>query len=241
MAIVDVFFLIVLFVVQPLQGGYAWRRLMREIEAGRTPNRLALYAQTGIVEWIALGVLLAFWALLGRPWAWLGIHAQTGFGFTVALLVALALMAGFVFSAARMGRLGAAERREVRESLGDLRHFLPQTDRELKGFFALSVTAGVVEELLYRGFVLWALSQWMPLWSAVLVSSVAFGLAHSYQGVGGMLRTGLVGLAFALLFIGSGSIWLPIVFHALFDIVQGMQLRGLFRDGPALARPDGAG
>ncbi len=50
-----------------------------------------------------------------------------------------------------------------------------------------------------------------------------------------MLRTGAVGFVFALLFLGSGSIWLPIVFHALFDIVQGVQIREIVRDRPVLA------
>jgi membrane protease YdiL (CAAX protease family) len=64
----------------------------------------------------------------------------------------------------------------------------------------------------------------------VLVSSVAFGLAHSYQGLGGIMRTGLVGLAFGALFVFSGSIWLPIVGHILVDVLQGRQLREIYRD-----------
>ena len=72
---------------------------------------------------------------------------------------------------------------------------------------ALSITAGVVEEIVYRGFVLWYLANFMPLWAALLLSSVFFGLGHSYQGKSGALRTGLVGLVFAILYVMSGSIW----------------------------------
>lgn len=141
----------------------------------------------------------------------------------------------------RSRRATAEQKRATREALGDLLPFLPQDDRDLRTFFALSVTAGVVEELLYRGFALWALAQWMPLWAAVLLSSAAFGLAHSYQGTSGMLRTGAIGLLFAVLFLASGSIWLPMLFHALFDVLQGEQIRELFRERDAGPGADAAG
>ena len=82
---------------------------------------------------------------------------------------------------------------------------------------------------MYRGFVLWYLGQFMPLWAAVIVSSVAFGLGHSYQGASGALRCGLIGLAFAVFYIVTGSIWLPIIAHVVLDILQGMMLFELFR------------
>jgi membrane protease YdiL (CAAX protease family) len=69
----------------------------------------------------------------------------------------------------------------------------------------------------------------MPLWGAVIVSSIFFGLGHSYQGVNGAVRTGLIGLAFAILYVGTGSIWIPIVVHALLDILQGGMILETFR------------
>jgi membrane protease YdiL (CAAX protease family) len=70
----------------------------------------------------------------------------------------------------------------------------------------------------------------MPLWGAVIVSSLIFGLGHEYQGVAGIMRTGLVGLLFAVLYVSSGSIWIPIIGHVLFDILQGKTILELFRD-----------
>lgn len=231
----DVLFLLLLFVVQPVTGRMGWNRLLRRVAAGQPPKRPVLYAHTALVEWLALAVLAAFWVLLDRPWAWLGVHGAAGPGFYVTLAVGVVALLALALSAHRTRRLGAPARREARASFGDLGHFLPQTDRELRAFFGLSVTAGVVEELLYRGFALWALSLWMPLWLAVLLSSLAFGLAHGYQGAGGMLRTGALGLVFALMFLASGSIWVPIVLHVLVDVVQGVQIRELYRDAPGVA------
>ena len=71
----------------------------------------------------------------------------------------------------------------------------------------------------------------MPLWAALVLSSVFFGLGHSYQGKSGAVRTGLVGLVFAILYVVSGSIWLPIIGHAVFDILQGKMILELLRKG----------
>ena len=226
----DLTFLLVLFVIQPLYGRRAWLKLQREIAAGDHPDRVVLYRQTMLGQWAGFFVLLVGWWFLGRPYEALGLHGDMSTGFAVTAVLGLAALTLLGVLAFRLRYASVEEKSAQREKLGDLVPFLPQDDRDLRSFFALSVTAGVVEELLYRGFVLWVLAQWMPLWAAVLLSSIAFGLAHSYQGAGGMLRTGLMGLLFAGLFVASGSIWLPMLFHALFDIVQGVQIRELFRE-----------
>ncbi len=225
----DIGFLLVLFLVQPWYGRRAWVKLQASIAAGEPVNRVLIYAQTMAVQWAVFLLLLAGWWFLERPFAWLGVHDTIGAGFGVVAVLGFTALAVLGVLAWRRRRASDAEKREQRDKLGDLAPILPQDDRDLRAFFALSVTAGVVEELLYRGFVLWMLAQWMPLWAAVVLSSIAFGLAHSYQGRDGMLRTGAIGLLFAVLFIASGSIWLPMLFHALFDMVQGVQLRELFR------------
>ena len=65
----------------------------------------------------------------------------------------------------------------------------------------------------------------MPTWAAVIVTSLVFGLAHSYQGPAGMARVSLVGLALAGLYLLSGSLWLPIVAHAILDLAQCATIR----------------
>ena len=114
---------------------------------------------------------------------------------------------------------------------------LPHNRRDYRHFIAVSLTAGVVEEIVYRGFVLWYLSLLMPLWGAVIVSSVAFGLGHSYQGAIGGLRCGLVGLAIAIFYVVTGSIWLPIIAHAALDILQGASILEILRKDRAVAKP----
>lgn len=54
-------------------------------------------------------------------------------------------------------------------------------------------------------------------WAAVLVSTLAFGLMHYYQGPAGIIGTGVMGLASALVYIRLGRLWPLIVAHALYD------------------------
>ena len=85
----------------------------------------------------------------------------------------------------------------------------------------LAVTAGVTEELLYRSF---GLSYLFWLWpgitseEAVLVTAVAFGFAHLYQGWKNVLLTTLLGGMFGLLTIDTGSIVPAMIVHTLIDL-----------------------
>jgi len=230
MIIVDHIFIFLLFVVQPIHGALEFRRYIKKVEAGEPADRIKLYRQTLILEWVGFAALAAIWYLFGRPIADLGFVALGGNGFWIgaALLLVVCGYLGYSWWAA--GRMTKDEKAEHATSFGKLVHFLPRTDREYRDFFGLSITAGIVEETIYRGFVFWYLAQVMPLWAVVVVSSMAFGLAHSYQGAAGVVRVTLIGLVFGAFYLLTGSIWLPIVGHALLDILQGAMLVEILRE-----------
>lgn len=73
---------------------------------------------------------------------------------------------------------------------------------------------GIVEEVIFRGYVVgWgtALFGTQSAYRLVLLSSLVFGVSHFYQGPVGMLSTGLVGLAFGLLYVRVGRRLLPVI------------------------------
>ncbi len=102
---------------------------------------------------------------------------------------------------------------------------MPVTRRE-KGLYAgLSLCAGFGEELAYRGYAIPAVilaGGSAP--AALAVTSVAFAALHSYQGVLGVVRTGVVGVIMGMVFLHTGSVWPPIVAHVLIDLVVGLVL-----------------
>ena len=228
MNLVDHIFVLLLFVVQPIHGYYEGRRYSALARAGKTMDRIRFYRHTTVLEWIFLAVLAAAWFGLGRPVADLGFVAPGGIGFWIGIALLVLMTAALLYSWRKTRNAGDVEKTQQAGYLGDIAIYVPQTADELRSFVGVSITAGVVEEVVYRGFVLWYLAQFMPLWAAVIVSSVAFGFGHAYQGANGAVRAGLVGLAFAVFYVGTGSIWLPIIAHALLDILQGATLFELF-------------
>ncbi|NOX67634.1 MAG: CPBP family intramembrane metalloprotease [Gammaproteobacteria bacterium] len=235
---VDHIFILLLFVVQPIYGVFEARSYKARANAGQPLNRVRFYRQTALLEWVFLAALVTVWFTFDRPIVDLGFAAAGGPGFWggAALLI---LLSGILLNTWRIAkRTNDTDKAEQAESLGEILQFLPHTTRELHNFVGVSITAGIVEEIVYRGFVLWYLAQVMPLWVAVAVSSVAFGLAHSYQGATGALRTGLIGLAFGIFYVVTGSIWLPIVAHVLLDVLQGAAIHELLRkDDDGLESP----
>ena len=106
-----------------------------------------------------------------------------------------------------------------------LHQLLPRTGPEKVVFVFLSLAAGMGEELAFRGFAIPTLALVTGSeWGAALISSMAFGVLHAYQGWLGILRTGAMGLLLAASFILSGSLWPAILAHAILDLVSGLLL-----------------
>jgi len=112
-------------------------------------------------------------------------------------------------------------RKSVEEipAVGDIRAILPRNRGELPYGAGLALTAGVVEELLFRlalPALLFGVVGSGPL--AFGLSALLFGALHLYQGPLGMLFATVLGLLFTLLYVLSGTILLPIVMHAIVDL-----------------------
>jgi uncharacterized protein len=104
------------------------------------------------------------------------------------------------------------------ESLGQTK---PYTGRERWYWTAAAVTAGITEEVRFRGFLTFYIAALLPGLSALTVVgavSVLFGLAHWYQGWKGVLTTGIAGACFGALAFATQSLFPGILIHALMDL-----------------------
>jgi membrane protease YdiL (CAAX protease family) len=100
--------------------------------------------------------------------------------------------------------------------------FILPRDREERAWFgAMCLVVGVCEEIIFRGFLIRYL-QGLPLGpgllGAILVAAAIFGIDHGYQGWKGILGTGLLALVMTALFFVTGTLWIPILAHALLDL-----------------------
>lgn len=87
------------------------------------------------------------------------------------------------------------------------------------------VVAGFGEEFLYRGFFMKRLAEIFgntnKAWflSAIIISSV-FGLAHLYQGLSGVIATGVVGFILSIIFIKNKTNLILVMFtHGFYDVI----------------------
>ena len=204
----------------PVRGVYTYRRLQQRLP-GAPAARLAQYRKTAASMWISALLVLALWLGLSRAPAELGLGWPTERPWFWLLLAAAAAMSGWLFWQGDRVLESAQSRQNVAERFERYRAILPASRHELHAFYALSATAGVCEEILYRGFVLWVLEQALGLWPAVGVSSILFGLGHIYQGVRGIVPTTVFGLVAALLYLGAGALWPAVLLHAAVDAASG--------------------
>jgi membrane protease YdiL (CAAX protease family) len=96
---------------------------------------------------------------------------------------------------------------------------LPRTRGEkLWAVLVLAPTAAACEEFLYRGYLIFELTRWFGSVSwAWAISSAAFGLAHAYQGLSGMLRVAALGALLAYPVVKLGSLYPAMAAHFAID------------------------
>ena len=185
----------------------------RDTQVRQMP-RLALYLSATISQWLlaGLGLLIFFLSPL----------SVFSVGFRTLAPVTALTWAGALAALSVVGiRLGLFfERRGWWPPEAELVYLLIPKTRQEKfwSVLVLAPTAALCEEFLYRGFLLAQLTQWLRssawAWAA---SSLAFGLAHVYQGWSGTLRASLLGALLAYPVIHFGSLYPSMLAHGLID------------------------
>ncbi len=212
-----------------------WRALMRERRdyarfkrMRSTVARQKVYRRWVIEGVLALGglslaTMVGAWTSVPRVLAeaqgWAPIAAARSFlgepiGLVVAIGVAVVLVVGLVLPVVLI-------RNSIDETpaVGDIRALLPRGRGELRYGAALSLSAGVFEELLFRlGLPALVFAVTGNALAAFLGATLLFGVLHLYQGPLGILFSGILGVVFVLLYLVTGSIVVPILLHALIDL-----------------------
>ena len=216
----DLLLVALAIVVLPALSILAGRRLDGAPSASLVPR----YWFTIVRGWLV--VALVAWVWRDRPLSWLGFDMPIGLlglvGLGVVAMIAIAMLAQLTrpLQAQKPERLAA-----LKKQMAEIK-ILPRTPSEFQVFLLVAVTAGVWEELLYRGFLFWFFAEY-GLVASVAISTIAFGAGHLYQGVRGGMRAFALGLAFAVAYALTSSLWWLIAIHALVDIFGGVTGRRL--------------
>lgn len=205
-----------LLAVPLIEWRWNWPRYLRKLAAGVPGVRLRHYRNLALGEWLPAICLLVVWSTQKRPWSNLWLTDPSPWRTAIGLVCATAIAALLI--AQRFAILNRPQSYEkVRAALKYAEPLLPHTPAERKLFWLVSLTAGVCEEIFYRGFLTWYLAVWIGLVPAVFVSAIIFGFGHIYLGLAHVPRTALVGLVMAGVALGSASLWPAMLLHAAID------------------------
>jgi membrane protease YdiL (CAAX protease family) len=208
--------------------------------------RIAAYAVTGVFQllllaWVALGVHLRktpLRSLFGS--ASIKIRAVfldigIAFAFWAGSMVILSTLAIFWLAiqtvlthphlAAHSGPFLQPDptQQKLVRSLGNL---APSSGTEIVCWILLCLLVGVVEELVFRGYLMRQFSAWGRGAAAIgaVFSSLVFGAAHGYEGARNMFLLTVFGALFALLALFRRSLRAGIFAHSWHDIFVGLVL-----------------
>lgn len=105
---------------------------------------------------------------------------------------------------------------------------IPRTIKEKRLFFGTSLQAGICEEIIFRGllfFILQALFPSLSIIFIIIIASVIFGFCHVYQGIGGFIKTTMMGALYCCLYVVTDSILLVAILHFVTDFSANFFIR----------------
>lgn len=175
----------------------------------RLPAHLLLTMQL-VKAALLLGVLFVALRVRGLGWRALGLRPTTSGCLWLAVTVAVA---GLLLRLALAKGMAA--------TLPDWAAFMENPYGAHDAGLALTLALGVstvlltpfAEEVFFRGFLFTWMTGHRPVWLAMLVSSAIFGAMHIVPPQA--ISAALMALALSALYWYSGSLWPPIVCHAV--------------------------
>jgi hypothetical protein len=190
--------------------------------AGIAQHRVLGYAITMAMEWLIVAFI---W--LGARWRGASLRTLTGanspslrsIARDLGLAIAYLIVANVV-----LGVLGVVLGRMSHAAPNDsLKHLLPHTGLETAVYLLLALTAGICEELIFRGYLQRQFTAWTRHAAAgIALQGIAFGAAHAYQGVIMMLVISIYGCMFGSLAYWRKSLRPGMLAHFLQDGVGGL-------------------
>jgi membrane protease YdiL (CAAX protease family) len=213
------------------------------------PELSLRYVSQIFMVWMLVGCVVAglyhrrlfFWNTLlhnRRPWF---LEIRRGIGIYAACMVSFSVVLGIFAFVMDLRHIDPAHAAGVHQQVASHLHLknkvvqsiAPTTGFELLLWAGVSFTAGFCEEHIFRGYLLRQSIAFFrgtgtsPRFSAILsvaITSVLFGSLHLYEGIGGAVFIGLLGLVFATLALRFGNLRAVIVAHSVQDFLVGLFL-----------------
>jgi CAAX protease family protein len=198
-----------------------WRAFVRRSRTDLGRARAELWSRWIVLLWTLAGAGVALWIVEARGWEALRLIPPHRWRLWIASALVAALAGSYARRIARIARSTRGRRVKI-ACTADVERLLPHSVPELRRWLAVSLSAGLCEEFVFRGYLIWAFQPLLGVWGAAALSVGAFAAAHSYQGAKGVLATGTAGTAFTVVVLALGSLLPAMALHAIVDIGEGL-------------------
>lgn len=226
--IVFIFLILMLTVYLPIVGYREIKKLKLKLAEGYNEEKARFYHRTIAEAWIPVILVLLLIPISGinpedMGLKWIQVDPTTVSKWLVYPLVAFYFLylAYLLFSIFAF-RYNKKSREKVAKTLpDDTRFLLPVTPREKQLWTRVSISAGITEEIVYRGYLFFALAVVFPSLSIIyilIITTVIFGLAHVYLGKD-VIKSTFLGLLFGIFYILFDSVIPVIILHIVQDLV----------------------
>ncbi|MHC1780842.1 MAG: CPBP family intramembrane glutamic endopeptidase [Bacteroidales bacterium] len=211
----------------PLSGYYQSKKLREQMLRGIFTKE-DWYKSSLMWSWVPTSVIIILSLLSGSTLADLGFRLPSkevnDINSTVYIIALSVALLYFVYNIYCIISLKISKKTRIEYSSKihpSIKLMLPSTKKEKQAWTLLSITAGVTEEVQYRGYIFMAVPLLFPLISPVytiLISTILFGLGHIYQGRE-VIKPVLAGVLLSVIYFCTGSIFIVIILHSLQDLV----------------------
>jgi membrane protease YdiL (CAAX protease family) len=207
-------FTFVLAVLFPILDYVLYRRLK---------STLQIYAWNILALWTLTAACL--WTIHLNYLTISDLGEQAGNAFRTLVVCGIVAAIVFLLMGAQKVQKKKATPEQIGKALENVRRLIPKTPTERGVWVLVSISAGVCEEFLYRGWLLSLFGAALgSVWLGLLISSILFGFAHAYQGRKAILGTGVGGVIFGIVFIVSGSLIPGQLLHTAMDLNSGLAM-----------------
>lgn len=193
-----------------ISGGENIRKALSE-----SPElKKSMYVQSVIFQWIMVGLILLSLFYNGDELSSIGL----GFldqPFLIAGLFGGSFLSLWIFANFDIPTLNLEK---FRQRYKDVMFLIPTNQKEHNWAVVLSFTAGICEEIIFRGFTFWQLTQFLPIIPSILIVNLLFALSHFATKMKNMLLAFTFGIFWSITFIWTGSLWLAMLMHIIIDL-----------------------
>jgi len=215
----------------PIYGGIQRRKGFSNITF-TSEQKKQMYIAGSFSLFIMGAAVMIVWLLFNRPLAEIGLTQPSNLKSWWWIAIVFALI--YVFDTA----ITLSSKKGMDKAVDNWKKrtpFLPTKNHELPEYLLMCFSAGVFEEIVYRGYLVsycWYLFEGANYQQALAIClpAFAFSVAHFYQGGKAVVKIFVLAIVFGHLFIYSGSLLMVMILHFLVDAIGGLLTIKYIRD-----------